>query len=88
MRFVKSNAGIEKIGCQHYYNNRFRLKFASFGINASLHFFASVWNVMQRLRERISEEEAHAVRQMNADQAEGQRDIPVLFEEMNGVHHV
>ena len=44
-----------------------------------------VWNIMQRLGERISEEEEHAVKQMNADQAEGQREIPVLFEEMDGV---
>lgn len=44
-----------------------------------------VWNVMQRLGERISEEEEHAVKQMNADQSEGQREIPVLFEEMDGV---
>ena len=44
-----------------------------------------VWNMMQRLGERISEEEEHAVKQMNADQSEGQREIPVLFEEMDGV---
>ena len=44
-----------------------------------------VWNVMQRLGERISEEEEHAVKQMNADQSEGIREIPVLFEEMDGV---
>ena len=44
-----------------------------------------VWNVMQRLGERISEEEEHAVKQMNANCAEGQREIPVLFEEMDGV---
>ncbi len=44
-----------------------------------------VWNVMQRLGERISEEEAHAVKQMNADQSEGEKEIPVLFEEMDGV---
>ncbi len=44
-----------------------------------------VWNVMQRLGERISEEEAYAVKQMNADQSEGKREIPVLFEEMDGV---
>lgn len=44
-----------------------------------------VWNVMQRLGERISEEEEYAVKQMNADQSEGQRGIPVLFEEMDGV---
>lgn len=44
-----------------------------------------VWNVIQRLGERISEEEDHAVKQMNADQSEGKREIPVLFEEMDGV---
>lgn len=44
-----------------------------------------VWNVMQRLGEQISEEEEHAVKQMNADQAEGTKEIPVLFEEMDGV---
>ena len=44
-----------------------------------------VWNVMQRLGERISEEEDHAVKQMNADQSEGTKEIPVLFEEMDGV---
>lgn len=44
-----------------------------------------VWNVVQRLGERISEEEEHAVKQMNAGQAEGVKEIPVLFEEMDGV---
>ena len=44
-----------------------------------------VWNIMQRLGERISEEEEHAVKQMNANQSEGTREIPVLFEEMDGV---
>lgn len=44
-----------------------------------------VWNVMQRLGERISREEEHAVKQMNADQTEGKKEIPVLFEEMDGV---
>ena len=44
-----------------------------------------VWNLMQRSGERISEEEEHAVKQMNADQAEGERETPVLFEEMDGV---
>ena len=44
-----------------------------------------VWNMMQRLRERIDEEERHAVKQMEADQTEGTRAIPVLFEEMDGV---
>ena len=44
-----------------------------------------VWNIMQRLGERISEEEEYAVKQMNADQTEGKKEIPVLFEEMDGV---
>lgn len=44
-----------------------------------------VWNVMQRLGERISEEEDYAVKQMDADQTEGKREIQVLFEEMDGV---
>ena len=44
-----------------------------------------VWNVMQRLGERISKEEEYAVEQMNADMSEGKKEIPVLFEEMDGV---
>ena len=44
-----------------------------------------VWNMMQRLGKRIDEEERHAVSQMEADQAEGTRILPVLFEEMDGV---
>ena len=41
--------------------------------------------MMQRLGERISEEEKHAVKEMNADQTKGEKIIPVLFEEMDGV---
>lgn len=40
---------------------------------------------MQCLGERIREEENHTVKQMDADQLEGKREIPVLFEEMDGV---
>lgn len=43
------------------------------------------WNLVQRLGERISEEEDHAVKQMEAGQAEGKKGLPVLFEEMDGV---
>ena len=43
------------------------------------------WNMIQRLGERIIEEEEHAVKQMNADQSKGTKEIPVLFEEMDGV---
>lgn len=45
----------------------------------------AVWNIIQRLGERIDEEEIHAVKQMNADQSEGTKMLPVLFEEMDGV---
>ena len=44
-----------------------------------------VWNLVQRLGERISEEETHAVKQMEAGQAQGRESLPVLFEEMDGV---
>lgn len=43
------------------------------------------WNLVQRLGERISEEEDYAVKQMEAGQAEGKESLPVLFEEMDGV---
>lgn len=46
---------------------------------------AGVWNVIQRLGEKISEEENHAVKQINADKPEGKREITVLFEKMDGV---
>lgn len=44
-----------------------------------------VWNMMQRLGERIDEEEMHAVKQMEAGRTEGKRGLAVLFEEMDGV---
>lgn len=44
-----------------------------------------VWNLVQRLGERIDAEENHAVNQMNAKQSEGKKALPVLFEEMDGV---
>ena len=43
------------------------------------------WNLIQRLGERISEEADYAVKQMEAGQAVGKAEIPVLFEEMDGV---
>lgn len=43
------------------------------------------WNLVQKLGERISEEEDHAVKQMEAGQAQGKEILPVLFEEMDGV---
>lgn len=44
---------------------------------------SGVWNVMQRLGEKISEEEKYAVKQMHADQTEGKKGTAVLFEEMD-----
>lgn len=44
-----------------------------------------VWNLVQKLGKRIDEEENHAVKQMNADQTEGTKELSVLLEEMDGV---
>lgn len=43
------------------------------------------WDLIQKLGERISEEEEHCVKQMEAGQTEGKEGVPVLFEEMDGV---
>lgn len=43
------------------------------------------WKLVQKLGERVREEEELQVKQMNADEAEGTRKIKVLFEEMDGV---
>ena len=44
-----------------------------------------VWGMVQKLGEKISKEEKHAVNEMNADQAKGTKEVAVLFEEMDGV---
>ena len=44
-----------------------------------------VWNLIQKLGERISKEESAVVNEMEQDQAKGTKEIPVLFEEMDGV---
>ena len=44
-----------------------------------------VWNLIQKLGERITEEEKMTVKEMETDQAKGTKEIPVLFEEMDGV---
>ena len=43
------------------------------------------WGIMQRIGERIDEEENHSVNQMNSGRDEGKKITPVLFEEMDGV---
>lgn len=44
-----------------------------------------VWNLIQKLGERISEEEDQAVKQMESGESQGKEWVPVLFEEMDGV---
>ena len=44
-----------------------------------------VWNMMQRLGKRLDEEEQYAVKEMHADRTQGEKIIPVLFEEMDGI---
>ncbi len=44
-----------------------------------------VWNFVQKLGERIKEEEEADVGRMNHGDSRGRREIPVLFEEMDGV---
>ena len=43
------------------------------------------WNLVQRIGERISREEAHEVERMEAGEPGGEKALPVLFEEMDGV---
>ena len=42
------------------------------------------WGMMQRLGDRILVEEEHVVNQMRTDSCEGEKILPVLFEEMDG----
>lgn len=44
-----------------------------------------VWNLTQKIGEKISEEEDFAVKQMEAGRSTGQRQVEVLFEEMDGL---
>ena len=43
------------------------------------------WGIMQKLGERVSDEERHDVAKMASGESEGKRITPVLFEEMDGV---
>jgi hypothetical protein len=43
------------------------------------------WNLVQKLGERISEEETNRVKEMNVTGRIGQKEIKLLFEEMDGV---
>lgn len=44
-----------------------------------------IWNLVQKLGERVRAEEELAVKQMETEQSEGEKTLPVLFEEMDGV---
>lgn len=46
---------------------------------------SGAWNLLQKLGERISDEEDLCVRRMEAREAEGKEETPILFEEMDGV---
>lgn len=46
---------------------------------------AGIWGFVQNLGERISEEEDADVAKMKSGNTDGQKEIPVLFEEMDGV---
>ena len=43
------------------------------------------WDIMQRIGDRINEEEDHDVCRMNEGKDTGKKSVPVLFEEMDGV---
>lgn len=44
-----------------------------------------VWELVQKLGDRISEEETQAVKEMKAGCPKGHKAVPILFEEMDGV---
>lgn len=44
-----------------------------------------IWNFVQALGEKLKIEEEYAVKAMNIGKAEGEKQIPVLFEEMDGL---
>lgn len=44
-----------------------------------------VWNIVQAMGEKLAEEEERLVKEFHAEQTRGTKEIPVLFEEMDGV---
>lgn len=44
-----------------------------------------VWNLVQRIGERVREEEAHMVKEMKTDTLKPEKEVRILFEEMDGV---
>ena len=47
--------------------------------------FQSAWNVVQKFGEKLEEEEAALIRDYEKDAIEGGKEVPVLFEEADGI---
>lgn len=47
--------------------------------------FQSAWNVVQKFGEKLEEEEAALIRDYERDAIEGGKEVPVLFEEADGI---
>ena len=47
-----------------------------------------VWNVIQALGEKVNEEEQELVKAHKAGQITGEKEVPVLFEETDGIYKV
>lgn len=47
--------------------------------------FQSAWNVLQKFGDKLEEEEAALIRDYEKDAVNGQKEVPVLFEEADGV---
>ncbi len=46
---------------------------------------SGVWNIAQTMGEKLAEEEKRLVKEFHTEQTRGTKEIPVLFEEMDGV---
>lgn len=46
---------------------------------------SGAWNFVQKLGEKLEAEENHAVKEMNSGAPRGEKEVPVLFEEMDGL---
>ena len=47
--------------------------------------FQSAWNVVQKFGEKLEEEEVALIRDYEKDALEGGKEVPVLFEEADGI---
>lgn len=46
---------------------------------------SGVWNIVQAMGEKLADEEKRLVKEFQAEQPRGTKEVPVLFEEMDGV---